>query len=151
MKFILLNTLNQKFILSFIFFCKNYFKSIKIIFKDNLFFILALGGLWKTVTYTDPWVFQCLRGCDTLGRVDSKHFVDEVFGFRSYCVPLWWWELRKYKFIKSLKHRYILLNRKDTDILFFSVVNFNIHFLYKLNCIYIKINQFRHICISFSL
>lgn len=47
------------------------------------------------MTYADPWVLQGLMGRDTLGGVDGQHLVDEVFGFRSYGVPLRGWELRK--------------------------------------------------------
>lgn len=58
------------------------------ILKASPFFTLAPGPL-ASDTYTDPWVFQSFRGRDALRRVDSEHFVDEIFGFRSHCVPLW--------------------------------------------------------------
>ena len=39
------------------------------------------------MTYADPWVLQSIRGCDSLGRVDSQHAVDQVLGFGCHCVP----------------------------------------------------------------
>lgn len=47
------------------------------------------------ITYADPRVLQGLVGRDALGRIDSQHLVDEVFGFRSNGVPLRGWELQK--------------------------------------------------------
>lgn len=44
-------------------------------------------------TYTDPRVLQCLMGGNALGGVDGQHLIDEVFGFRSDCVPLRGWKL----------------------------------------------------------
>ena len=34
-------------------------------------------------------MFESIGGCDALGWVDSQHAVDEVLGFRRYCVPFW--------------------------------------------------------------
>ena len=46
-----------------------------------------------SATHADPGVLERLGGGDALGGVDGQHLVDEVFGFRSHCVPLWGWKL----------------------------------------------------------
>lgn len=46
-------------------------------------------------TYADPRVFEGLRGSDAFARIDCQHLVDQIFGLRSYSVPLWGWELSK--------------------------------------------------------
>lgn len=33
-------------------------------------------------------MFECLGSCDAFGWVDGQHLIDEIFGFRSHCVPL---------------------------------------------------------------
>ncbi len=38
-------------------------------------------------THRDPGVFQSLSCCDPFGRIDGQHLIDEIFGFRSHCVP----------------------------------------------------------------
>jgi hypothetical protein len=37
--------------------------------------------------YADPWVFKGFGGRDALGRVDSQHLIDEIFGFWCHRVP----------------------------------------------------------------
>lgn len=44
-------------------------------------------------TYADPWVLERFLCGDSLGRVYGEHLIDEVFGFRSNCVPLGRWKL----------------------------------------------------------
>lgn len=46
-------------------------------------------------TYADPWVLQRLLGSDSLGRVDSKHLVDQIFSLRGHGVPLRGRELKR--------------------------------------------------------
>lgn len=48
-------------------------------------------------TYADPGVFEGLSGSDAFTGVDGEHLVDQIFGLRSYSVPLWGWELSKDK------------------------------------------------------
>lgn len=48
-------------------------------------------------TYADPGVFEGLCSSDTFTRVDGKHLVDQIFGLRSYSVPLWGRELSEIK------------------------------------------------------
>ena len=40
-------------------------------------------------------MFESIGGCYALGWVDSQHAVDEVLGFRRYCVPFWSRVLKK--------------------------------------------------------
>jgi hypothetical protein len=37
--------------------------------------------------YADPWVFKGFGGRDALGRIDSQHLIDEIFGFWCHRVP----------------------------------------------------------------
>lgn len=46
----------------------------------------GLGGVG--CTHADPGVLESLLGCDSLGRVDRQHLVDEILCFRSHRVPL---------------------------------------------------------------
>ena len=57
--------------------------------------------MFVCVTYADPGVFERLCGSDAFTGVDGEHLVDQVFGLRSYGVPLWGWELSRYKKQKS--------------------------------------------------
>lgn len=48
-------------------------------------------------TYADPGVLEGLCSSDAFARVDGKHLVDQIFGLRSYSVPLRGWELSEIK------------------------------------------------------
>lgn len=48
-------------------------------------------------TYADPWVLKSFLCGDSLGRVYGEHLIDEVFGFRSNCVPFGRWKLPEEK------------------------------------------------------
>ncbi len=32
-------------------------------------------------------MFERLSCCDPFGRIDGQHLINEIFGFRSHCVP----------------------------------------------------------------
>jgi len=58
-------------------------------------------------TYADPWVFESFLCSDSFARVYGQHLIDEVFGFRSNCVPFWRWKLPE---------KYTLLHYSDVFI-----------------------------------
>lgn len=44
--------------------------------------------VYVTESHRDPGVFERLSCCDPFGWIDGQHLINEIFGFRSHCVPL---------------------------------------------------------------